>query len=48
MKVINYTDNKRYDIINYLNNDINIVFVYSNSCFHCHEMMPVWNKVKNY
>jgi thiol-disulfide isomerase/thioredoxin len=48
MKVINYTDNKRYDIINDLDNSINIIFIYSNYCHHCHAMMPVWNKVKSY
>lgn len=48
MKIINYTDNKRYNIINNLDNDNNIIFVYSNSCFHCHAIMPEWNKVKRH
>ena len=48
MKIINYTDNKKYNIINNLDNDNNIIFVYSNSCFHCHAIMPEWNKVKRH
>jgi len=48
MKIINYNNNNRNFTINNLNNDINIIFIYSNSCFHCHAMMPDWNKVKEH
>lgn len=45
MKIIKYKENVKQNILNILENEISVVFIYSNSCFHCHKMKPEWRKV---
>lgn len=48
MKIIKYKENVKQNILNILENEISVVFIYSNNCFHCHEMKPEWRKVIQY